>query len=54
MENDKINWYNIDNTFIKETKSFEEVKLLSQEYTLGITSNKYNKIKSIKSIQNLY
>jgi len=54
VENNKLNWYSIDNIFIKETKSIEEVKLLSQDYTLGITSNEYNKIKTIKNFSNLY
>ena len=47
----KLKWYDLKNNFIKETKSIEEIKLLSKDYTLGITGDEYDKIKYIKNFK---
>ena len=54
IEENKIKWKNLDNKFIKETKSKEEVKLLSNEYTLCITGGDYKIIDTIKNFPNIY
>ena len=46
-----IKWYDIDNNLVKETRTVEEVKLLSKEYTLGLNGDEYNKINSYEIIQ---
>ena len=37
IENKKMNWYDLDNIFIKETKTISEIESLSLEYTLAVT-----------------
>ena len=50
-EENSIKWYDIDNNMIKETRTIEEVKLLSKEYTLGLNGDEYYKINSYELIQ---
>ena len=54
IEENKLIWENLDNKFIKGTKSKDEVKLLSDEYTLCITGDEYKNINSIKNFSNVY
>ena len=53
IENKKIKWIDLDNNIIKETKSFEEVKLLSNEYTLGLTGDEYKSL-NLTNIPEIY
>ena len=50
-EEKSIKWYDIDNNLIKETKTIEEVKLLSKEYILGLNGDEYDKINTYEIIQ---
>ena len=50
-EENSIKWYDIDNNLIKETRTVEEVKLLSNEYTLGLNGDEYYKLNSYEIIQ---
>ena len=50
----RLKWYDLKNNFIKETKSIEEIKLLSKDYTLGMTGDEYDKIKYIKNFKNVH
>lgn len=50
-EENSIKWFDINNNLIKETKTVEEVKLLSDDYTLGLNGDEYNKINSYEIIQ---
>ena len=54
IENKKIKWNDLDNNLIKETKSIEEIKLLSSEYTLGLTGDEYQKLNLVTNIPNIY
>ena len=54
IEENKIKCYDMNNIFVKEIKSFEEVKYLSDEYTLSITGDEYKSLCSIKNIPDLY
>ena len=55
IEEGKIRWNDLDNNFIKETKSVEEIVQLSKEYTLGLTGDEYKNIDTvIKSIPNIH
>ena len=54
IEDKKLNWYDIDLNLIKETKSIEELKILSNDYTLGITGDQYSEINLNINIQNSY
>ena len=50
----KLKWNDLDNKFIKETNSLDEVKLLSNEYTLGITGDEYENINLITHFSKVY
>ena len=55
IEEGKIKWHDLDNNFIKETKSVEEIVQLSKEYTLGLTGDEYKNIDTVvKSIPNIH
>ena len=55
IEDGKIKWNDLDNNFIKETKSVEEIIELSKEYTLGLTGDEYKNIDTVvKSIPNIH
>ena len=55
IEDKKLNWYNLNNVFVKETKTIKEVQDLYNEYTLCITGDEYKKINSKKdSFNNTY
>ena len=55
IEDGKIKWHDLDNNFIKETKSVEEIVQLSKEYTLGLTGDEYKNIDTVvKSIPNIH
>ena len=54
IEDKKLKWYDINNHFIKETKSIEEIELLSNEYTLGLTSDEYKNLNLLTNFSNIY
>ena len=55
IEDSSIKWHDLDNNFIKETKSVEEIIQLSKEYTLGLTGDEYKNIDTVvKSIPNIH
>ena len=54
IKDNKINWHDLDNNFIKETKSYEEVKELAEKCTLGITGDEYKNLSLIKNIPDTY
>ena len=54
IKDKKLEWHNLNNTFIKETKSKEEVKILSEEYTLCITGEEYKNSKQIQNFIKIY
>ena len=55
IEDSSIKWHDLDNNFIKETKSIEDIIKLSKEYTLGLTGDEYKKIDTvIKQIPNIH
>ena len=54
IEDNKIKWFDIDNKYIIETKSIDEVKSLTSEYTLGITGDEYKNINLITNIPKIY
>ena len=54
IDEQKIKWNDIDNNFIKQTESKEEIKLLSNEYTLCITGDEYKNINRVKDFPNIY
>ena len=56
IEDKKLLWKVIDsNQIIKESKSIEDIKLLSEEYFLCITSEEYKKLNTITlNIKNIY
>ena len=48
----KVKWNDLDNNFIKETKSVEEIKELANYYTLGLTGDDYKHIDEVKDMPN--
>ena len=52
IEDGKVKWNDLDNNFIKETKTIEEVKELTKEYTLGLTGEEYKHIDEAKEMEN--
>ena len=54
IKDKKLEWHNLNNTFIKETKSKEEVKILSEEYTLCITGEEYKNSKQVQNFIKIY
>ena len=52
IEEGKVKWNDLDNNFIKETKSVEEIKKLADEYTLGLTGDEYKHIDDVKDMPN--
>ncbi len=54
IEDKKMKWNDLNNIFIKETKSIEEVEELSLEYTLCITGDEYKNINLITNFQNIW
>jgi cation-transporting ATPase 13A1 len=54
IENNKMKWNNLNDNCIKETNSIEEIKNLSNDYTLGITGEEYKKINLISNITKSY
>ena len=52
IEDGKVKWNDLDNNFIKETKSVEEIKQLAKEYTLGLTGDEYKHIDDVKDMPN--
>ena len=54
IKDKKLEWNNLDNKLIKETKSKEEVEILSEEYTLCITGEEYKNTKQIENFKKIY
>ena len=54
IENNKMKWNDLNNNYIRETNSIEEVQKLSNYYTLGITGEEYKKINLIQNIPKIY
>ena len=54
IDDKKLKWYNLNNKFIKETKSKAEVQKLSEEYILCITGEEYKNISYVKNFENIY
>ena len=54
IEDKKMKWNDLNNIFIKETKSIEEVEELSLEYTLCITGDEYKNINLITNFPNIW
>ena len=54
IKDKKLEWYNLDNKYIKETKSKEEVKILSEEYTLCITGEEYKNSNQVQNFNKIY
>ena len=54
IKDKKLEWHNLNNKFIKETKSKEEVKILSEEYTLCITGEEYKNSKQVQNFIKIY
>jgi len=52
IEDGKVKWNDLDNNFIKETKSVEEIKELANYYTLGLTGDDYKHIDEVKDMPN--
>ena len=52
IENGKVKWNDLDNNFIQETKTIEEIKQLSTKYTLGLTGDEYKHIDEVISMPN--
>ena len=52
IEDGKVKWNDLDNNFIKETKTIEEIKQLSTKYTLGLTGDEYKHIDEIVNMPN--
>ena len=49
IENNIMKWSDLDNNYIKETNTIEEIKNLSNDYTLGMTGKEYEKINLINN-----
>ena len=54
IRNNKLNLFDIDDKFLKEVKSIQEVKELSKDITQGLDGEEYNKINLIENIKNAY
>ena len=54
IDEGKLKWNILDSNILKETKSKEEVKRLSEEYTLCISGDEYNNINQIKNFLNIH
>ena len=52
IEEGKVKWNDLDNNFIKETKTVKEIEELAKEYTLGLTGDEYKHIDEVKNMPN--
>ena len=52
IEDGKVKWNDLDNNFIKETKTVEEIKDLTKDYTLGLTGDEYKHIDEVIDMPN--
>ena len=52
IENGIIKWNDLDNNFIKETKTVDEIKELAKNYTLGLTGDEYKHIDEVQNMPN--
>ena len=51
VENNKVNWYDLDNNFIRETKDIDEVKSLFKTHTLGLTGRDMEELEALQTIK---
>ena len=48
IENDKkVNWFDLDNNMVKETKDVNEIKELAKTYTLGMTGKEMENLEAL-------
>jgi cation-transporting ATPase 13A1 len=52
VEDKKMKWNDLDNNFIQETKSVDEIKQLATKYTLGMTGDEYKLIDEVTDMPN--
>ena len=52
IEEGKVKWNDLDNNFIKETKTVKEIEELTKEYTLGLIGDEYKHIDEVKDMPN--
>jgi cation-transporting ATPase 13A1 len=54
IENKKMKWNELNNNFIKETNTVEEVEKLSKDYTLCVTGDEYKNINLVTNFENIW